>query len=64
MRKILRAKMRHQAEQSNGKTINIFRVLWKLYCDKRKPVKVTGTKPVPKKRSMLHRTVRKLFKRK
>jgi hypothetical protein len=55
--------MRHQAEKSTGKTIKVFRGMWKSYIAKRKPVKVTGTKAKPKKKSMLHRAVKKLFKR-
>lgn len=67
MRKILRAKLRHQAEKSNGKTIKVFRYLWKKEISKRNPVKITGTKAVPKrkkKQSMLKRTVKKIFRRK
>jgi hypothetical protein len=56
--------MRHTAEKSSRKTIKVFHSMWKRHCEKRKPVKDTGTKAKPKKRSMLHRAVRKIFKRK
>lgn len=67
MRKILRTRLRHQAEKSNSKTIKVFRRLWKNYKDKRKPVVVTGTTTTPKKKkkqSMIHRAVNKLFRKK
>lgn len=67
MRKILRARLRHQAEKSNYKTIKVLRRLWKSYTDKRKPVVVTGTRETPKKKkkqSMLRRAVNKLFRKK
>ena len=63
MRKILRAKMRYVAEKSDGKTIKVFRSLWKNETEKRNPVKDTGTKIVgtklakKKKQSMLKRTI-------
>lgn len=31
MRKLIRAKMRHEAEKSSRKTIKVFRKLWKNY---------------------------------
>lgn len=67
MRKILRARLRHQAEKSNYKTIKVLRRLWKSHTDKRKPVVATGTKPTAKKKkkqSMIHRAVNKLFRKK
>lgn len=65
MRKVLRAKLRHQAEKSNGKTIRVFKSLWKSELDKRNPVKDIGTKMVKKKKqSILKRTIKKTFRKK
>lgn len=66
MRKILRTRLRHLAEKSNGKTIKVFKRLWRNHTDKRKPITITGTKSIPKKKkkqSMLRRAVSKLFRK-
>ena len=36
MRKVLRKKIRRQAEKSNGKTIKVFRALWKKHRENKK----------------------------
>lgn len=60
MRKVLRAKLRHQAEKSDVKTIKMFRYLWKQERNKR-GMKVPGQVVV--KKSMLSRGISKIGKR-
>lgn len=55
MRKILRARLHHKAERTDGKTIKIFRHLWKEARTKQGHEYVHG-EPV-KKKSAIHRFI-------
>jgi len=61
MRKLKRSVMRHKAEVTKGKTIKIFRYLWKKSITKKGHVILDNGAQV-KQKSKLSRTVKKIFK--
>lgn len=54
MRKLKKSVIRHLAEKYYGKTIKVFRYLWKRSIEKKGHISVPGGKKI-KKRSMLRR---------
>lgn len=61
MRKLKRSVIRHRAEKAKGyKTIKLFRYLWKESRAKKGYITINNGKQV-KKKSLLRRTVEKVF---
>lgn len=56
MRKLQRSVIRHMAEKEKGKTIKIFRFLWKSFKENKGHIYVGGGKQI-KKKSMLRRAL-------
>jgi len=56
MRKLKRSVIRHQAEVATGKTIKLFRQLWKHSITKKGHIAVDGGKQI-KKKSKLRRSL-------
>lgn len=56
MRKLKRSVIRHVAENETGKTLKVFRYLWKQSREKKGYIAVTGGKQI-KKKSKLRRAI-------
>lgn len=61
MRKLIRAKLMHDAKQYKGKTIRVFHFLWKKeVVDNRKAIITTGTKKLCRGKQVVKPIVKKV----